>query len=88
MILSPPVAWRFVPVGAVVFMDRDPVPRRLEHADAQLHHGRRVVFLEGLTAPMVVDPGSTVRLVALDFGDAVAALRAAGLTAEPVEPAG
>lgn len=88
MILSPPIVWRFVPVGAVVLLADGDIPRRVIMNES-IHPGRpgdsRVVLIEGRSMPPTVGGLSTVRLVALDDADAVATLRAAGLNPEIIE---
>jgi hypothetical protein len=75
--VSPPVAWRDVPVGAVVLDDG--TPRTVLHKAPSLGaHGLRTVLLEGRT-PFVINDGAEVRMVALDDADALATLARAGL---------
>lgn len=77
MNISPPIAWRDVPVGAVV-LDAAGVPRAVVGRWENL--GTHLFLLEGDPAShyFAADDPSTTRLVLLDTADAVANLRAAG----------
>ena len=94
MNVSPPIAWRDVPVGAVVLDGGTPrtvlVNGPMPHAGVMAlklspAESWRAVLLEGLGAPLVARTDITTHLVLLDTADAVASLRAAGFTADIVE---
>lgn len=89
MILSDPVPWSCVPVGAVV-LDGDtpravlangPMPPMGRDIPEWIYADLRTVLLEG-ARPKEVRQIDTVQLVMLDESDAMATLAAAGLTPE------
>lgn len=83
MNLSPPVPWRTVPAGAVVLIGG--VPRYVYSNTPELTNFYHTVVIEG-DAPLRVDADATVQLVALDVGDAIGALAAAGLNPVIITP--
>jgi hypothetical protein len=91
MNVSPPIPWSDVPVGATV-LDNG-TPRQVLGNEPLLAHPlpgstpRRVLLLEGLSAPLITYADATVSLVLLDDVDAVASLIGAGLTIEPIREA-
>lgn len=97
MNISPPIAWRDVPVGAVVLdhetprtvLANSPINPAVINATIGLNlspaESWRAVLLEGLGAPLIARADITTHLVLLDTADAVANLRAAGFTVDIVE---
>lgn len=83
MILSDPVPWSYVPVGAVVFFAG--APRTVLVATPGTG-GVLSLLLEGLPPGNVLGYRDTVRLVTLDDSDAMTTLAAAGLNPEPIAP--
>lgn len=86
MILSEPIPWHDVPVGAVVLLDG--VPRTVllnEPMYPSFPGDSRVVLVEGRIMPPTNSGLATVQLVMLDESDAVAALAAAGLNHEIID---
>lgn len=82
---GPPRPWFTVPVGAVVLLGADPVPRAVL-ANDPIYPGRpgdsRVVLIEGVYMPPAVGGLSFVQVVELDEIDAMLNLFGAGF--EPV----
>jgi hypothetical protein len=85
MIITDPVPWSYVPVGAQVLLHG--VPRTVL-INAPLYPNSpddsRVVLVEGIVSPPTISGLSTVQLVIMDEADAVANLQAAALTATPI----
>lgn len=91
MIVSPPLSWGSVPVGAVALIDG--VPRTVlavrpvvtgEHLPRQLTADLLTVLIEGIP-PRTVKDTDLVQLAWLDDTDAIAALAAAGLNPEVID---
>lgn len=82
MILSPPIPWRDVPVGAVVLLWGEPRTVSMVAPGVPLY---ATLYFEGIPGAMMFSDDMRTQLVMLDEADAVTALAVAGLNPEIID---